>query len=404
MSLFKSVTLLPPDPILNLPIIFAADPRPNKINLGIGVYYDDDGKQVLLSSVRQAEVNLIKEDQPKNYLPIDGDPMYLQSTMELIFGQEILKNLSGRILSAQSIGGTNALRIGADLLFRETSRKVFISNPTWPTHKLIFEQSGFEVGTYDYYDSTHNCFNFNAMSESILKMPSGSVIVLHAVCHNPTGIDPSFEQWKQLSELIKKQNILPFFDFAYQGFGDSTDEDAKAIRYFAAQGHEMLVGSSFSKNFGLYGERVGSITIITNDPETSPKIRSQLKQRIRATYSNPPCHGAQIVAHILQNKSLKKLWLEELAAMRNRMKQLRLALAQGLAEGSNQRNWNFMKEQKGFFSFCGLSSIEVQRLIKEHAIIVPDNGRINVAGLNHHNLNQVIAAIDTVTSQTITNV
>lgn len=404
MSLFKSVTLLPPDPILNLPIIFAADPRPNKINLGIGVYHDDDGKSVLLSSVRQAEANLIKEEYPKNYLPIDGDPLYLQATMELIFGQEILKNLSGCILSAQSVGGTSALRTGADLLFRETSRKVFISNPTWPTHKLIFERSGFEVGTYDYYDNTNNRFNFDAMSESILKMPFGSVIVLHAVCHNPSGIDPSFEQWKQLSELIKKQNIIPFFDFAYQGFGDTPEEDAKAIRYFAAQGHEMLVANSFSKNFGLYGERVGSITIITNDPETSPKIRSQLKQLIRATYSNPPRHGAQIVAHILQNKSLKKLWIEELAAMCTRMKQMRLALAQGLTEGGNQRDWNFMKEQKGFFSFCGLSPSEVQCLIKEHAIIVPDNGRINVAGLNHRNLNKVISAIDNITSRNITRI
>ena len=389
--------MLPPDPILNLPILFAADPRPYKINLGIGVYHNNDGKSVLFSSVKEAEAAIVVNGNAKNYLPIDGESHFLKATLELIYGTELLKSLEGKIYCAQSVGGTSALRSGADFLLTETSNKIFISDPSWPTHQLIFKRSGFEVALYDYYDQKNCCLNFDAMCQWIRNMPSGSVILLHANCHNPTGVDPTHEEWKELSEIIRKQKVIPFFDFAYQGFGSSVDEDAWAIRYFAAQGHEMLVANSFSKNFGLYGERVGSISVICDNKEAIPKISSQLKQLIRATYSNPPRHGANIVSQILSTPSLKCLWLDELAEMRDRIKKMRIAFADGLEMNDAHRRWDFIRQQKGFFSFLGLSYEQVQRLRTDHAVIMPDNGRINMAGLNSHNLQDVINAVNHIT-------
>ncbi len=399
MSFFKSVTQLPPDPILNLPIVFAKDPKTSKVNLGIGAYLDNEGNAQLLLSVKQAEAAIISKGNSKNYLPIDGDPHFVRASSELVFGERLLNELSGNIFAAQAVGGTSALRIGADFLLQETSKTVYIPNPSWPTHKLIFGRSGFDIRSYSYYDSTHHSLDFNAMCKEITLMPSGSVILLHACCHNPTGIDPTFEQWKKLSSLIKKHKLIPFFDFAYQGFGAAPDEDAEAVRYFASQGHEMLVANSFSKNFGLYGERVGMIAIITQDKEALPKISSQFKQLIRANYSNPPRHGALIVGHILQSPGLKAQWLEELAAMRNRMKTMRQDFVDGLKASNTGRDWSFMEKQHGFFSFTGLSPNEVEKLIKEHGIYMLDNGRINVAGLNSHNIEHVIKCISEVLSK-----
>lgn len=396
MSFFESVTQLPDDPIMALPIAFAADTRPNKVNLGIGSYKDDEGLFFLLPTVKETEKKLLTKETDKEYLPIDGDPRLIQATLELIFGRSLLDSFPGGIYAAQAVGGTSALRIGSDFLLQETSKTIFISTPTWPNHKLVFTRSGLKVHHYRYYDELTHRLDFGGLCSDISNMPPGSIILLHANCHNPTGVDPTFEQWKELSTLIKKQKIIPFFDFAYQGFSGTVDEDAQAIRYFASQGHEMLVANSFSKNFGLYCERVGLIAVLTHHKEAVRRVGSQIKQLIRANYSNPPRHGARVIAEILQSDTLRSAWLEELGNMRNRMKQMRHALISGLQVKQSDKDWSFLERQNGFFSFCGLTPDQVQRLIKNYAIYMPSNGRINIAGLNAHNLNYVIEALNDV--------
>jgi len=393
MSFFESVTRLPDDPIMTLPITFSAEPRACKVNLGIGAYKDEEGRFQILSCVRQAEAALLSKQVHKEYLPLDGDPTFIKLTMQLIFGEALLEKLSGRLYAAQTVGGTSALRVGADFLLQETSRTIYISHPTWPNHRLVFSRAGMEVKEYRYYDAANRTLDFKGMCEDIGQIPSGSVVLLHGVCHNPTGIDLTMDQWKELSTLIKRRKLIPFFDLAYQGFSGTTDEDAAAVRYFASEGHEMLVANSFSKSFGLYCERVGSIAIIANNKEILPNIASQVKQLIRANYSNPPRHGAQVVSEILQTPALRSLWLEELAGMRDRMKSMRQQFISGLQAKDQKRDWSFLEGQNGFFSFSGLTPAQVGRIIEKYAIYMPTNGRINVAGLNHHNLDYVINAI-----------
>jgi len=398
MSFFESVTQLPEDPIFKLPILFAQDTHPNKVNLGVGSYRDSNNAALVLPSVKKAEQNIIALERNKEYLPIEGDSAFLKVTTEFLFGKGFLETFAGGFFISQSLGGTGALRLGGEFLSQETSKTIFISTPTWPNHKGVFTRAGMNVHFYPYYDETSHRLNFDKMCSSIAEMPPGSTILLHVNCHNPTGIDPSFEQWKELSKLIKKQKIIPFFDFAYQGFVDNPDEDAKVIRYFAAQGHEMLVANSFSKNFGLYGERIGALCVLTQHKEVKNRVASQVKQIIRNNYSNPSLHGAHIIAEILQNEFLKKEWEQDLATMRNRIKEMRQGLINGLEKGSNI-NWDFLKRQNGFFSFSGLNEEQVQQLILTYGIFMPTNGRINVAGLTQNNIDYVIQAILNVISK-----
>lgn len=393
MSFFENIELLPSDPIYGLQVAFNADTRPNKVNLGIGSYKDAEGESIVLTSVSKAEELLIKQNLNKEYLPIEGDSEFLKESLKLIFGEKCKKIESGEIFAAQTVGGTFAIRLGAEFLAQELSKTVYVSNPTWPNHLLIFKNSGFKIDFYRYYDPLKNSLDFEGMCKMIKMMPPSSVILLQASCHNPTGIEPTFDQWKEISVLIKEQKIIPFFDFAYQGFGKGIEEDAKTIRYFLEEGHEMLVASSYSKNFGLYGERIGVFSIVTHNVETARKIGSQIRQIIRSIYSSPPLHGARLIKTILKSPELRKDWVEDLDNMRMRIQEMRQTFVSGLLAKGINKDLSFMYNQAGLFSLCGLDQDQVHSLNKEYAIYMPNNGRINIAGLNLHNMNYVINSI-----------
>ncbi len=397
MSFFESVTQLPEDPILHLPIAFAADPRTQKVNLGVGSYRDSNGLPVVLNCVRKAEAELSSKYLNKEYQPIEGNASYLKATNELIFGSDFLKSYAGGLFSAQTIGGTGALRLGGEFLVQETSKTIFVPSPTWPNHKPIFTRSGLKMHSYRYYDERTHQLDFAGLCGDISNMSPGSTIMLHGSCHNPTGIDPTQEQWQELSRLIKHHRIIPFFDIAYQGFIGTLDEDARAIRYFASQGHEMLVAYSYSKSCALYGERMGALTVLAQHEEAARKIGSQIKQIVRSIYSTPPLHGMQVINEIMHAPALKKEWLEELVQMRDRIKEMRRCLIDGLERGNSQKDWSFLKRQNGFFSFCGLNPEQVHRLLKDYGIYMLSNSRINVAGLNKNNMDYVIEALLAVT-------
>lgn len=399
MSFFDCITQLPEDPILRLPIAFAADLRPDKVNLGIGSYKDSEGHSYILNTVRKAESILLTKQLNKEYAPIAGDPEFVIANLKLLFGGDFLSSYTGGLFGSQTLGGTGALRLGGEFLYQETSRTLFLPEPSWPNHHIIFSRSDLNIKTYRYYDEITHQFDFDGMCADIELMAPASTILLHCVCHNPTGIDPTEEQWRQLSTLIKKKNVIPFFDMAYQGFAENLDKDAFAIRYFASQGHEMLVANSLSKNFGLYNERVGGICILTHHKETSLKVGSQIKQIIRGSYSNPPQHGGRVVTEILRSDILRKEWIEELANMNLRIQEMRHSLIAGLESKSTHKNWNFLHNQKGFFSFSGLTLEQVNMLLEKYAIYLPDNGRINIAGLNQKNMDYVVEAIVAVTEK-----
>jgi aspartate/tyrosine/aromatic aminotransferase len=393
MPFFNDIPQLPDDPILGLPIAFAADPRPNKINLGVGSYKTAEGYPLVLNSVRKAESLLVQKHLTKEYLPIEGDAEFLRYALQLLLGTESNLWQSGRFFAAQTVGGASALRIGGEFLAKLVSKTIFLSQPSWSNHKSIFEKSGLNVGSYPYFDPKTHLLDYQGMLEAIKNMPPGSVILLHGCCHNPTGIDPTFEQWKELSNLIKKQRLIPFFDIAYQGFGQGLDEDAQSIRYFINEGHEMLIAYSFSKNFGIYGERVGFLTVISSQADQVPRIGSQIKNLIRGNYSNPPLHGARIVSTILKSHELTLEWTTELGNMCERVKEMRKALIAALLVHGQDRNFTYMHQQNGLFSFSGLNPEQVQALRKEKAIYMPSNGRINIAGLNTQNVSYVAEAL-----------
>lgn len=382
MPFFNDIPQLPVDPIFGLPIAFAADPRPNKVNLGIGSYKTSEGLPLVMTCVRKAESIIQQKHLNKEYLPIEGDPEFITYSLQLLFGAGSPLLKSGQYFAAQTIGGASALRIAAEFLSRLITKTIFISQPTWSNHKQIFERSGLNVGSYPYFNRQTFGLDFDGMREAIQNMPPGSAILLHACCHNPTGIDPTFEQWKELSTLIKKQQVIPLFDVAYQGFGQDIDDDVKAVRYFAKEGHEMLTAYSYSKNFGLYGERVGCLTVACSKIDLVPKIGSQIRQSIRANYSNPPLHGERIVTTILKSHELSLEWKTELANMCQRIKDMRKALIAALLVQGNDHDFSYMDKQTGLFSFSGLNPEQVERLKREKAIYMPINGRINVAGLN----------------------
>jgi aspartate/tyrosine/aromatic aminotransferase len=396
MSFFQNIEMMPEDPILSLPIMFKADPSLKKVNLGVGAYQDSEGDQFVLASVRKAEALIASKNGKKEYLPIEGDQNYINESYKLIFGENSSIRTSGLTFGAQTIGGTNALRIGGEFIAQQLSKSIYISDPSWPNHKGIFTKAGLKVESYPYYDTNTNKLDFAKTCESIKLMPPGSAILLQGSCHNPTGLDPSFEQWQELSSLLKKQKILPFFDFAYQGFGKGIEEDAQAIRYFYEQGHEMLIATSYSKNMGLYGERAGFFAIVSSDEKSVKKATSHLKQIIRGNYSTPTLHTARIVSTLLISPEIKALWKEELTSMRERIKEMRIALITGIKSKNAKKDFDFLQNQLGIFSFCGLNSHQVQKLRQEYGIYMPSNGRINVAGLNKKNLPYVIQSILTV--------
>ncbi|HBH7053890.1 TPA: aspartate/tyrosine/aromatic aminotransferase [Morganella morganii] len=392
--MFENITAAPADPILGLADSFRQDPRENKINLGIGVYKDETGKTPVLSCVKKAEKYLLDNETTKNYLPITGIPEFGTVTQALLFGDNSDIITAKRARTAQAPGGTGALRIAADFIAKQTSAKrVWISNPTWPNHNGIFAGAGLEIRTYNYYDAENHALDFNGMLASLEAAQAGDVILLHGCCHNPTGIDPTAEQWAQLSVLVKEKGLLPVFDFAYQGFAAGLDEDAQGLRIFAKSHPEMLVASSYSKNFGMYNERVGACTLVAADPDTADRAFSQIKIVIRTNYSNPPSHGGAVVTTVLSDPELKEEWIQELTTMRERIKRMRQLFVNTLQEKGAKQDFSFIIRQNGMFSFSGLTKEQVARLRDDYAVYAVSSGRINVAGLTLENMVPLCEAI-----------
>lgn len=391
------VELLPADPILSLPQLFQADTHPQKVNLGVGSYRDAEGKTLVLTSVRAAEQAILEENLAKEYLPIEGNPEFLQSCQDLVFGSELATRIRDRLVGFQAMGGTSAIRVGAEFLKQGISPCMYISQPTWPNHRLIMQRTGLAIQEYPYYDYSKHQVDFDLLCSSLKEAPVGSAVLLQANCHNPTGIDLTQEQWKELSSLMKQLQLLPFFDLAYQGFGKGVEEDAWPVRYFAEEGHEGFVAVSFSKNMGLYGERVGFGCVITADAETAKRVNSHIKQIIRTSYSNPGLHGGRIVSRILRNSDLRTEWIEELTEMRLRIHEMRRALHARLLVDGMQMDIDFMLRQNGMFSLLGLDGNQVKRLRAEFGVYTLENSRINVAGLTSLNLDYVSQAIVHVT-------
>jgi aromatic-amino-acid transaminase len=394
MSLFSAVELAPRDPILGLNEAFNADPRPTKVNLGVGVYTNEEGKIPLLRAVREAEKARVEAALPRGYLPIDGIAVYDAAVQKLLLGESSPLIAAGRVVTVQALGGTGALKIGADFLKRvEPNAKVAISDPSWENHRALFESAGFEVVAYPYYDAATHGVNFPAMLDALNSYPAGTVVVLHACCHNPTGVDLSEAQWKQVVEVVKARGLVPFLDIAYQGFGDGIQEDAFAVRLFAEAELNAFVSSSFSKSFSLYGERVGALSVITTGKDETARVLSQLKRVIRTNYSNPPTHGGSIVASVLATPALRATWETELGEMRDRIRAMRTGLVERLKAAGVARDFGFVNAQRGMFSYSGLNAAQVDRLREEFGIYAVGTGRICVAALNMRNIDTVANAI-----------
>jgi aromatic-amino-acid transaminase len=395
-SPFQGVELAPRDPIIGLTEAFVADTRPNKVNLGAGVYIDESGKIPLLRAVREAERARVEAGVPRGYLPIEGLAAYDAAVQKLLFGAGSPLIGSGRLVTAQALGGTGALKIGADFLKRiSPDAQVLISEPSWENHRALFEGAGFKVASYPYYDAPSHGLNFAGMCAALRAAPAGTIIALHACCHNPTGVDMSHEQWREVARICKAQGLVPMMDIAYQGFGEGVEADAAAVRLFADEGLSFFIASSFSKSFSLYGERVGALTIVTGSGDESARVLSQLKRVIRTNYSNPPTHGGSIVAAVLADPKLRALWEEELAEMRNRIKAMRKALVDGLKARGVPGDFSYVLKQNGMFSYSGLTAAQVERLRTEFGIYAVSTGRICVASLNSKNIDYVCDALAT---------
>ncbi|MGR6796969.1 amino acid aminotransferase [Sphaerotilus sulfidivorans] len=394
MSLFSAVEMAPRDPILGLNEQFGADTNPAKVNLGVGVYYDDNGKLPLLKCVVEAERQMLEAPKARGYLPIDGIAAYDKAVQGLVFGADSEVVTGGRVATVQAIGGTGGLKIGADFLKKvNPNATVLISNPSWENHRALFSTAGFPVGTYPYYDAENRGINFAGMLAAIDAAPAGTVILLHACCHNPTGYDITGEQWDQVIASIKARNLVAFLDMAYQGFGDGIAEDGAVIGKFVAAGLDFFVSTSFSKSFSLYGERVGALSVVCASKEEATRVLSQLKIAIRTNYSNPPTHGAQIVATVLTTPALRTMWEDELAAMRVRIKEMRTLLVEKLTAAGVQGDLSYIVRQKGMFSYSGLNKDQMVRLRGEFGVYGVDSGRICVAALNTKNIGYVADAI-----------
>ncbi|MFN9091827.1 MAG: amino acid aminotransferase [Alphaproteobacteria bacterium] len=386
-SPFSTVELAPRDPILGLTETFLADPRGNKVNLGVGVYYNDEGKVPLLRAVKEAERLRVEAALPRGYLPIEGIAAYDAAVQALLFGADSALVKSGRLVTAQALGGTGALRIGADFLRRLGSGdKVLISDPSWENHRALFENAGFKVETYPYYDAATRGVRFDAMLAALRAAAPGTTVVLHACCHNPTGVDLTEAQWRDVVAVVRERGLISFLDIAYQGFGDGIDADGFAVRLFGEAGLPLLVASSFSKSFSLYGERVGALTVVTADRDEAARVLSQLKRLIRTNYSTPPTHGASLVAAVLTTPALRATWEQELGEMRDRIKTMRTRLAEGLKARGGAADVGFILRQRGMFSYSGLTAEQVARLQKDFGVYAVSSGRICVAALNSRNI------------------
>ena len=393
-SIFSAVEMAPRDPILGLNESFAADSRSGKVNLGVGVYFDENGKIPLLDAVKQAEKARLAAMPPRGYQPIEGPAVYNQAVQNLLFGKDSPLLAEGRVIGAQALGGTGALKLGADYLKRLLpDAKVHISNPSWENHRALFEAAGFVVDSYPYYDAATRGIDFSGMTAALNALPAGSIIVLHACCHNPTGADLSEAQWRETIGIIQSRGLVPFLDMAYQGFAEGIAEDALALNLFAASGMQFFVSSSFSKSFSLYGERVGALSVVTASKEESARVLSQVKRVIRTNYSNPPTHGGSIVAAVLSTPELRGLWESELAGMRGRIRAMRLSFVEKLKAKGVAQDFSFIAQQRGMFSYTGLSAEQVARLQSEFGIYAVSTGRICVAALNTHNIDYVVDSL-----------
>ena len=394
MSLFSAVEMAPRDPILGLNEQFGADTNPAKVNLGVGVYYDDNGKLPLLKCVVEAERQMFEAPKARGYLPIDGIAAYDKAVQGLVFGADSAVVTGGRVATVQAIGGTGGLKIGADFLKKvNPNATVLISDPSWENHRALFTNAGFIVGTYPYYDAENKGINFAGMIGALRAADAGTVLVLHACCHNPTGYDITDAQWDEVVAVIKERNLVAFLDMAYQGFGEGIAEDGAVIQKFVAAGLDFFVSTSFSKSFSLYGERVGGLSVVCASKEECARVLSQLKITIRTNYSNPPTHGAQVVATVLNTPALRAMWEEELAGMRVRIKQMRVLLVDKLTAAGVKGDLSFITRQKGMFSYSGLTKDQMVRLRSEFGVYGVDSGRICVAALNTKNIDYVADAI-----------
>ena len=392
MSLFDCIDEAPRDPILGLNELFNADPNPDKINLGVGVYFTDEGKIPLLQSVQTAEKKVLETHKPRTYLPIQGTDTYCRAIQQLLFGDDS-KQLE-RIVTVQSLGGTGGLKVGADFLKRFYPHvTVAISDPSWENHRALFESAGFPVTTYAYYDPQTHDVNLSGMLSSLHELPAHSIVVLHACCHNPTGIDLSMEQWRLVIDACKARQLIPFLDMAYQGFAQGVEADSAVVKLFAHSGLSFLVSNSCSKSVSLYGERVGALSIVTASKKEACHVLSQVKRAIRTNYSNPPTHGGAIVSTILTSPDLRAMWEEELGEMRRRIQRMRRELVEKLTPLNTALDFSFINRQQGMFSYSGLNAEQATRLKTDHGIYILPTGRICIAALNTRNINQVVKAI-----------
>jgi len=380
------------DPILGVTEAFVADQHPKKVNLGVGVYLDNSGKIPLLDCVRHAESERLKTVPHRGYLPIDGLGAYDKAVQQLVFGSS-----KENIVTVQALGGTGGLRVGADFLKRVSpDATVWISEPSWENHRQLFEAAGFAVKNYPYYDPKTHGLDFAGMRSALDGLAAGSIVVLHACCHNPTGVDLSQEQWQVVLEIVRSRGLVPFLDLAYQGFAESLEADGYAARLFAEAMSPVFLSSSFSKSFSLYGERVGALSVVTATPDEAARVLSQLKRVVRANYSNPPTHGSQVVATILGTPNLRDLWIRELGDMRERMKAMRKLLVEKIKTRAPSADFSFVLNQRGMFSYSGLSKEQVRRLREENHIYTIDTGRICIAALTTTNVDYVADAIASV--------
>lgn len=395
--MFENIPSAPRDAILGLTEAFRSDSRPEKINLSVGVYQDHGGQTPVLEVVREAEQQMAAEWTSKAYLPISGSPDYAKRVQSLLLGADHEAVRGGRVATFQTPGGTGALRVAADFLHAHFPRAtVWLSDPTWANHPNIFAAAGVATKTYAYYNPATHGLAADRMLEAIEKIPAGDVILLHACCHNPTGIDPGPDQWQAIVTAVRKQGLLPLLDFAYQGFAEGTEEDAASLRRFCQGDAELVVCSSFSKNFGLYCERVGALSVVSRSMENCQAVQSQVKRAIRTNYSNPPLHGAEIVHRILQDEPWRARWQQELGQMRGRIGDMRRLLVKKLVEQGVQEDYSFINRQRGMFSYTGLSQGQVDQLREQHAVYIVGSGRINVAGINSANVDRLAKAIGAV--------
>jgi len=399
-SFWSGVEMGPPDAILGVTEAFKKDQNPKKMNLGVGAYRDDNGQPFVLPSVRQAEQNVIAAKLNKEYAPIGGEGDFCKEAAKLAFGDDSPVLKDSRNVTVQGISGTGSLRIGAEFISKHwpTNKTIFLPKPTWGNHTPIFKFAGFNVGGYTYYDPSTCGLNFSGAMEDIKNIPEGSVIMLHACAHNPTGVDPTPEQWKEMSALIKQRNLLPYFDMAYQGFASGdVDRDAFALRHFIADGHNVLLSQSFAKNMGLYGERVGAFTVVCADGDEAARVESQIKILIRPMYSNPPRHGARIATEVMTNPELRAQWLSEVKLMADRIISMRTQLRDGLAKNGSSRDWKHITDQIGMFAFTGMTPEQVEKITKDHSVYLTKDGRISIAGITSGNVGHLAEAMAAVT-------